>query len=227
MTPAQIAVDYAVQVALALLVAGLLLRRRRCRAFTAYAMVVLISEFSVLFWPRVFWVYGWYIARQTVYSVLKLAVAAELATAMFARFPGAQRTAKRVTAAGLLVTFASLTALPDGGDYRWIFEGLLPRLSNGTLWLFTALAAVASWYVIPISPMHRAILFGCVVYGVPFTVLHALMGLTEWTGFEAFQALGPVAYLLTVCYWAWSAWTVAETEQALALERLLMAAAWN
>lgn len=227
MTPAQVGLAWAVQLVLALLVAGLLFRRRRCHSFTGYGLVVLLSEFTVLLWPDVFWVYGWYIARQTVYSVLKLAVAAELATVMFASFPGAQRTAKRVTAGLLLVTFASLTALPDGGTYYSILEQLLPRLSNGTLWLFTGLAAVAHWYVIPMNPLHKAILNGFVAYGVPFTILHALMGLTDWAWLGVLQAVAPAAYLATVCFWAWKAWTVTETAEEVQLEQLLKEAAWN
>jgi len=113
-----LAIDWAVQAALALTLAGLLARGqwKQSRAFVAYLATVLVAESTVIFWPERFWTFDWHIARQVAYSTLKLGVAAELGVGLFVGFPAAQRTARGAVLGGLLATFALVVLWQPGGE---------------------------------------------------------------------------------------------------------------
>ncbi len=219
MTFQALAIDWAVQTALALTLGGLLARGqwKQSRAFVVYLVTVLVAEGTVIFWPATFWTFDWHIARQVAYSTLKLAVAAELGVSLFAGFPGAQRSARGAVAAGLLTTFALVVLLQPGGEAdHTLVELLLARLANGAIWLFVGLAAVARWYVIPLHPLHKAILTGYSLFGV--LSVASLRFLHENEGVVAAM---PFAYLLLVSYWALTAWTVRDPVDAPALDAML------
>jgi hypothetical protein len=190
-----LAIAWAVQAALALALGGLLARGqwKQSRAFVVYLATVLVAESTVIFWPARFWTFDWYIARQVSYSTLKLAVA------------------------GLLATFALVVLLQPGGEAdHTLVELLLARLANGAIWLFVGLAAVARWYVIPLHPLHKAILTGYSLFGVLSVASLRFAHLNE-----AVTAAMPFAYLLLVSYWVFAAWTVRDPVDAPALDAML------
>ena len=202
------------QAAVALALAGLVLRGRvrSLRSFTVYLWVVLIAELSVLLWPGVFWTWNWWVARQITYSTLKLAIGAELAAVLFAAFPGARRTANAATFGLLLLTLLFL-AMPTSGLGRTVISGeLLPRLGNGALGVFVGLAAVARWYVVPLHPLHKSILGGFVAYGVMIVAVGAVVDLTNEPTRLAVSLLAGAGYAMLTGWWAVSAWTVKDPD---------------
>ena len=212
-----LAIDWAVQLALTLTLAGLLSsgRWRQARSFVVYLATVLIAEFTVIFWPATFWTFDWHVTRQLAYSTLKIALAAELAVGIFAAFPGAHRAARGVVMAGILAMFAVVVLAPPSLDHS---EGemFMARMANGALWLFTGLAAVAYWYVIPLRQLQKAILGGYAVFGVL-----SVASLRFAHQNAAVTLAMPYAYLVLCSYWAWTAWTVKDPVDAPALDALL------
>ena len=204
------------QLGLSMALAGLLLRgrARALRSFTVYLFVVLIAEFGVLLLPDVFWSWNWWVARQVVYSSLKLAIGAELAASLFAAFPGARRTANAATFGLLLLTLVFL-AVPTSGLSPTLISGqLLPRLGNGALGVFVGLAAVARWYVVPLNPLHKAILTGFVAYGVLIVTVGAMLDLADEPTRLAFNLIAGGGYCTLTGWWAVSAWTVRDHDPA-------------
>ena len=49
-------------------------------------------------------------------------------------------------------------------DYVTFLEEVQPRLLNGTVWIFTAIAGLILWYRLPVAPLHKSILLGYVPY---------------------------------------------------------------
>jgi len=214
-----LAIDWAVQAALALTLAGLLARGqwKQSRAFVAYLATVLVAESTVIFWPERFWTFDWHIARQVAYSTLKLGVAAELGVGLFVGFPAAQRTARGAVLGGLLATFALVVLWQPGGEAdHTLIELLLARLANGAIWLFVGLAAVARWYVIPLHPLHKAVLTGYSLFGVLSVASLRFVHQNEFVATAM-----PLAYLVLVSCWAVVAWTVRDPADAPAFEAML------
>lgn len=220
MTADQLFVALSVEVALAAVAAGLLARGRwRLSWFlSAYVPVVLICETLVAWWPRVFFVPGFWMAKQIVYDVLKLGLALELAWRTFRVFPGAGAAARRVVLVILLLTTIVTIAASGGGvSYLKVAGDLHPRVINGTIWLLAATLGLAQWYRVPIHPFHRAILASLGAYLAVFGVLLRLEGLHGWAAQPYLNALDPLAYLLLTLYWAHMAW---RPESALARAHL-------
>lgn len=204
------------QFGLCVALAGLLMRghARALRSFTVYLFVVLIAEFGVLLWPDVFWSWNWWVARQVIYSSLKLAIGAELAASLFAAFPGARRTANAATFGLLLLTLVFL-AVPTSGLSPTLISGqLLPRLGNGALGVFVGLAAVARWYVVPLHPLHKSILTGFVAYGVLIVTVGAMLDLADDPTRLAFNLVAGGGYCTLTGWWAVSAWTAKNPDPA-------------
>ena len=217
MTPREITMLLVSELGLALTLAGLILRgrARSLRSFTVYVAVVFVGEMSVFLFPSVFWTWNWWLARQIVYSSLKLAIGAELATSLFAAFPGAQRTANLATLGLLMLTFVFL-ATPTGEptSLSLIRGQLLPRLGNGALGVFVGLAAVARWYVVPMRALHKAVLSGFVAYGVLIVVAGALLDVSHSPLRDLFNVLSGVGYCTLTAWWTMSVFKAKEPDPA-------------
>jgi len=220
-TPLQLTLLHLIQLALALALAGLFLRRRArlCRSFAIYLAIVLVSELLIGIWPERFWVWSFWLLRQTVFDAVKLLIALELAYWIFYGFPGAAQNARTIIFVLLAATFAAVLVLPNeqGRDPSgFLFGTLRPRLEIGAAWIFTALAALVQWYRIPLHPLHRGIMIGFVPYLVVFSAVTKLIAEYGWKDWLA--ALDSPAYLVTCCWWVWTAWrheAVLEADPAL------------
>ena len=211
---AQKAILVVTNVFLLITLAGLL-RRRRIRmayAFPVYiAAVVVLSSLAGL-WPERFLTWSFYWFKEAVYSVLKVAVAVELAVRVFQAFPAARRAARAVFLLVLAITLvAAWAASPDdpaSGQAGWaqLVLSLNPRINNGTAWLFGALFALILYYRLPLHPLHKAIAFGFMAY-----LLFLSFGLDQVKRSEfAHRALVSYAssfgYALVAAFWARAAW---------------------
>jgi hypothetical protein len=93
--------------------------------------------------------------------------------------------------------------------------GVLPRILNGTVWVFVAVSALVLWYRLPVSRLDKALLVGFVPYLLVFTVSLTLFETLGW-GSEVVRTIGhvqSVAYELLVLYWNRVVWSARSAEE--------------
>jgi hypothetical protein len=196
-----------------LLIAALLIGlfwRRRARlwyAFPALLFVVLTHDVLVTFWPAQFYRGAVWRTKESTLILVRLAMVVELAFRVFRGFPGAMATARGVLIVILAGTFVAVTALPtqQGGYVRFVGE-LMPRILNGTVWLFTALAVLILWYRLPIHWFQKSILLSYVPYLLVFTVAVNVLGNQGWQRAAWVNQLSAWAWDLLVLFWTVTAW---------------------
>jgi hypothetical protein len=199
--------------------AGLVARRRLgvCYAFAPYLGAILLSDLLMALWPhRFYWQWFW-VGKELVITLLRFAVALELAYHTFRAFPGALAAARAVIRAVLLVTLVVVLAgtgsseapVSDTPLSPFIVE-LQPRILNGAIWLFTAIAALVLWYRLPVHPFHKAILTGLVPYLLIFTVSLKLIESHGWAINARVNYLHSAAFVLLLAYWTYAAWRRSE-----------------
>ncbi len=128
------------------ILAGLVARRRAasCWSFVAYLAAVAVSDLLIAVWPERFFRKDFWILKESVHNLLKLAVALELMVRIFQPFPSAYAVARR----GVVLVIAGLGALiwsslRGGTDYTAVVgrlhptrerrHGLAPRRTGGVL----------------------------------------------------------------------------------------------
>ena len=188
--------------------AGLAFRRRlgACYAFSGYLAAVFVADVLVLLWPGRFYRWQFWIAKEAVHSVLKLAIALELAVRTFGAFPGAQAAARRLLVIVVVLTYAAVLAVPVEPEYKVLAGTVLPRILNGTIWLFTAVAGLVLWYRLPVDPLHKAILLGLVPYLLVFTMALNALDAFGWDLRDPLAYVHTGAYLALLIYWTYAAW---------------------
>lgn len=213
------AIDHASLVAVAALMAvilsGIIRHRlfRVCRSFAVYVGAVGVGSTLIAAWPRVFYNWDFWQAKELTYAIIKFLVALEIAALAFQAFPGARARARQVA---LLILGATLLAvlLPppaepvsrDLSPQAAFFLGVQPRLAQGTLMLFAGVWALVLWYVIPLHRWHRAILRGLLPYMIVFTLMIRVVVSIGWHTRQWMGYADSLAYILMLVYWAWEAW---------------------
>jgi hypothetical protein len=187
--------------------AGLFLRGRWSSwyAFTLYLATV--AAFSIVFiaWPGA-WTETLWLVQTNVINALRFAMAIELAARTFRSFPGARSTLRPALLAMLAVTLVLVFAIPSHSpDYRTILEELQPRLINGTVWLFTVIAALILWYRLPVSALHKSVLLAYVPY-LLFELLYLRVLMAIGWKVDLLGYLYQAAYLVLASFWARAAW---------------------
>src|ERR1051325_1512832 len=158
---------------------GLFVRRgyRSCYSFPLYIVAVLVPQTLTLLWPDTFYRLDFWLLKESLHALLKFSIALELAIRTVRAFPSAKATAQRVILVVLAAAYVGvLAATPASRDYgtegaRALLAHVLPRILNGTIWLFTAIGAVILWYRLPVAPLNKAILLGFVPYLLVFAVV--------------------------------------------------------
>ncbi len=182
-------------------------RARVCRSFTVYVAAVCLPQVMYSTWPDRFYNADFWMLSEITHCILKFAIALEVGFLVLRRFPGASQTARW---AGLLVVsiiFFAILALPaENPDYYAIVGKLLPRILNGTIWLFVALASVILWYRLPLHSLHKAIVLGFVPYLLIFSVAMTVLDTLGWQHRLPTVYFHTLAYLALEIYWAWAAW---------------------
>jgi hypothetical protein len=192
---------------LLLTLAGLVVRGRWTQWYSFAVYLPVIAAFSLAFvvLPGL-WTWEVWFVQANVLNALRFAVALELAARTFRAFPGARSTLRPVMLLVLIVTFAMVAAFPwSAVDYQSFLEELQPRLLNGTVWLFTAIAGLILWYRLPVAPFHKAVLLAYVPYLLFELVFLRGFVARSWQ-VPALGYLNQAAYLLLVAYWARVAW---------------------
>jgi hypothetical protein len=196
-------------VAILAVLVGLCVRGRlgACAAFSAYLMLVLVSDTLIVGWPQRFWRRDFWVLKEGVLHALKLAIGLELMVRIFRHFPGAYAAVQKgvfvvVWALGLLAWYS----LSYGTDALTVVGKLYVHISDGTVWLLTALGLVSLWYHLPLDSIHKAILIGFVPYLLVYSVVHRFVGALGTERGDIFNSTAPLAYLVLLAYWARVAW---------------------
>lgn len=205
MNPLQLAIAHGTKLAILVVIVGILARRRQreCRSFLVYLVVIAICNTLVSFWPETFYFHSFYIRKQVAYDILKLVIALELGYAAFRSFPGALPAVRIVVLAVLVAStwFIADSAAIETDRLPWHRPVVM-----GTLWLYTAVAALVLWFRIPVTFWHRAILMGFAPYLAFFTFLGGFLASHGWDAAPLFNAIEPPAYLLVMSIWGVAAW---------------------
>jgi hypothetical protein len=197
--------------------AGVLVRKhyRRFASFALYLATVLTTAILMIVWRERFFRRDAWQAQEVVTGLLRFAMALELAYRTFRTFPGALSALRRVSLLILLATLVAVLVAPvSPGDYTDFVGDLQPRVLNGTVWLFAAIAALVLWYRLPVDRFHKAILLSYLPYLLIFTVVNNSLGMLGWQRGWHFQYLHQVAYLSLLIFWCYTSWTIRATPQA-------------
>ena len=209
MTGVQQAVFIVSVAAQAVLLAGLFVRRlyRVCHSFPAWLLAVVAGDLLIYFWPVRFYTWGFYLAKEITYAVLKLAIAIEITELAFQSFPSARATSRRVMLGVLLALLAFvLIGVHYQADLRDLARDLPRRMANGVALVFCATWAVILYYHLPLHWLHRAILRGLVPYLLVFATANTLTLEFGWDVRPAVNAAEGVCWDLMLAYWCWEVW---------------------
>ena len=198
-------------VLLAIVAAGLLVRGRvgLCCAFFIEVLVALTTNRLQAHWPERFFVFTFYAVKETVLAVLTIVVGLEVWRKSFSRFPKARVRVGILIASALLATAVAAAMVPeDLSRYKALVTILVPRLNSGTLCVLTMVVAAATWYRIPLHPLHRAVLMGHAVVLSGQVLLLSMLG---WSSdpnsvLETLSDLNRLVFLGACSWWAWAAW---------------------
>jgi hypothetical protein len=182
-------------------------RLRSCVSFDLYLVAVAVPDALVALWPSRFFRRDFWILKDSLHNLLKLAIALELAVRIFRHFPSAYRTVRR----GVMVVVASLAvligyALSSGTDYIAVVGRLHPVVYDGTVWLLVCIGVFCLWYHLPLDALHKAILIGLVPYLLVYSVLLRALVALGWERGNFFNLTAPHAYICVLVYWAVVAW---------------------
>ena len=211
MSAAQLAiglVSTAIQIAL---LVGLIWRRhyRNEPFFVLYVGAILLSNAAVGIWFR----WDVWLIHQAVSAAVRFGVALGLAYGVFRNFPSAGVTARRVALLVLVLTLIAAFSLTGGiASYADVSAMLISRIANGTVWLFTALAALVLWYRLPLSGIQKAILLGFAPYLLVFTVAMNLLSSVGWHVRAQVGYANTLSFMALLLYWTVAAWRPVQAE---------------
>jgi len=206
MSDLQLLLAHLVKAALVVLLAGMLVRGRLglCWSFGLYLLAILVGNSLATLLPQQFFTYSFWMLKQGVYDLLKVAVALELAWRAFAAFPAAWRTA-RVVLLSLVVLSGLWVAwlTPRSFVTLWQWQ---PGAVTAAIWLLTATALLVVFYQVPIGDWQRAIMLGLAPYLLVFVTLLNVLRRRGWDVRNEVSLADAAAYLALVVFWAWAAW---------------------
>jgi hypothetical protein len=207
MSELKLVIAHAVKLGVLAVIAGLLWRgkTRQCCVFPVYLVVILAGNTLTSVWPERFQNPSFWMLKQGLYDILKMAIALELAWRALAAFPGAMQTARRVFVVLLTATTLTLSLLTPTSSYRTLWEWQ-PRIVTASLWLFTATALLVVWYQIPVHDWQRAITLGFTCYLLVFGVALDMLKRHGWEIKPVAALIDALAYLGLILFWVWAVW---------------------
>jgi hypothetical protein len=186
---------------------GLFVRRRyrSCFAFTAYITSVFVLELLVAVWPAHFFTWRFWVVKEAIQAVLKLAIVLEIASRVFWPFPGARGLAGAMLVLLILATATGLLA-GEAANAETVARVLLPRILYGTACAFAVLLVLVLWFHIPLDPLHKGVLLGFVPYLLVFTVAIQLLETFGWDVRRWANILNNVGFFTLLGYWSAIVW---------------------
>jgi hypothetical protein len=207
MTTLQLVIAHGVKIGVLAALVGAFVRghSRRCWTFVVYLGVIVCCNALVTTWPATFFTPTFWILKQAVYDILKLAIAVELCIRVVQAFPGAARGARVLAVLGLLLGLGFILTGVGHQSYATTFEWQ-PQIAAAAIWLFALNALLIAWYHLPLDDWHRSIIMGFAAY---LLVCVALLNVLKHHGWRIADSAGladSLAYLALVCWWAWTSW---------------------
>jgi hypothetical protein len=208
MTEAQRAIAVVGLLLIASAALGVIVRRRfpAWRFFFVYLVAVFLGGALPQLWPARFFTPEFWQVKETVYVALRFGMAAELAMRTFRAFPGAMATLRRVSFVILLVTLAAVLTAPVGEGYTSFLSEVQPRVLNGSVWVFTAIAGLVLYYRLPIGRFQKSILLSYLPYVLVFTVFISHWGQGGWQSGPMVVYSNQLAYVALVAFWNVAVW---------------------
>jgi hypothetical protein len=218
MTAAQLLLAHAVKVLVLFAIVGILHQRRHrlCWSFLVYLLAILTGNCLVSFWPQEFFAGWFWMLKQAIYDLAKLAVALDLAHSAFRAFPGARATARLVLFCILAVATAAIIGVPATAPFAVVVAEWHPRILAGTIWLLTATAVLVVWYRLPVHTFQRAILLGFSSYLLVFTTVLNVLRDRGWDLRPQMNDIGTLAYAGVMAWWVYAAW---RSDEKIAINR--------
>ncbi len=185
------------------------LARQRYRSwffFIAYLAAVAGCASLIALWPGRFYNQDFWVAQEVTCNVLRFGAALELAFRTFRWFPGARSTLGLAVLLVVLLTFGQVVvSTPAQLDMMTFLTQVHPLILNGSVWLFTVIAAFILWYRLPVNPFHKRVLLSYVPYLLLFTVTMKALERLQWhRSFLAY--LYHLGFLTLAAYWTYVAW---------------------
>jgi len=207
MSELQWVVAQLVKVGLLALLVAMAMRGRFgvCWSFTLYVAAILVGNSLATLWPHRFYTPAFWVLKQGVYDLLKIAVGIELAWRAFSAFPGAWRIARVVILLLLTSSTVALAWLTPRSMYRNLWDWQ-PGVVTAAVWLLTAVALLVVLYQIPIGDWQRAIVLGFAPYLLVSVTLLNIWQRRGWQVREEIGLLDSFAYLALVLFWVRAAW---------------------
>jgi hypothetical protein len=199
-------------VLLATVLLGVLVRRKLglWYSFGAFVFVLVVTSVLIAVWPTEFYNQDFWRPKETGLNLMRFVMALELAYRTFRSFPGALSTLRWVVLLVLGATFVAVLAVGGSVDDRAFLGEMQPRVVNGAIWLFSAIAALILWYRLPIHPFYKEILLSYVPYLLVFTVaMNALAARGGEQGLWVRYA-NQIAYVIMLAFWSYASWKRAE-----------------
>jgi len=188
---------------------GLGVRRlyRFCYSFAVYLLAVLTGDLLQNCWPERFYTWDFWMVKETLYALLKLAIAVEIVDLSFQAFPSARRNVRRVMLA-LLVGLLGFVVIgvDDGAELTMLARELQRRAANGIAMLYCAAWAVVLYYHLPLHRLHRAILRGLVPYLLVFAAANTITLVFGWNWRQEVNVAEAAVWALMLAYWSWEVW---------------------
>ena len=182
-------------------------RWRLWYTFPVLLVVVIGHDLLVGLWPERFYRGGFWRLKESALVLIRLAMVLELTFRVFRGFPGAMLMARRFLILIFAATFLGVAALPPSQrDYTGFVGEVMPRILNGTVWLFAALAFLILWYRLPVHWFTKAVLLSYLPYLLVFTVAMNALGELGWQRAGWVNHLNVWAYRLLILFWAYIAW---------------------
>ena len=185
----------------AAILACLIARGRSQRAVSLPLLLIalMVPDAVVAAFPRAntwrFW-----IVKESIHTVLFLALGLEIAGRAFRRLPGAAQVARRMIAAVVGVTAILVAA----GWAEFAVVSALPRALVGVAWLYTGTFLVMALFSIPVDPLHKAVLLGF----APYMMVYALTWgqVKSRAGLAVVNIVNPAMFLLALTVLLVAAW---------------------
>jgi hypothetical protein len=184
-------------------------RARLCWSFFAYVVWVLVSHVLIGWWPERFWRLPVFIGNETVLFVLKAAIAIEIWRRTFTSLPRARNRVGVFLAAAVLGAWL-LELAPTGWEdnaFVWFVGVVNPRRQAAVLALLAIVGIAASWYRVPLHPLHRVILLGFAMYLAANTLGSSLVAWNAWYSRSLAVVVIGTSYIGALIWWVRTAWS--------------------
>lgn len=216
MTPLAKVIGLASTLLLLTTLAGLVVRGH-WRAWYSYALYLALLPFFTLLYllDERFYAKNVWMVQETLVNAVRFAMALELAGRTFRAFPGARSTLNMVVTVIVATTLGlALPSYDPEHDYVNFVVNLQPRLLSGSVWLFTAIAALILWYRLPVLPFRKAVLLSYLPYLIVCTAFLNLLREYGWDRSQILQYGNQVVYLALGAFWVRTAWTLPVTSDS-------------